>query len=107
MDIDSADLETSPTTVNPLHDKPSSPSSAYLESQKRSRESSSSVPDRNPVNHHVRPGLRTILTASILFGGGLLLVILGSVVFIDSERGGEVVTKSQGLDLLIIGAVSK
>ena len=107
MDADANfDLELSQPTNNPLH--AAKPSSAYLQSQKRARdESSPSNLDRNPVNHHVKPGWRTILSAAILFLGGLTLLILGTVVYVDSSKGGSVVSKDQGQDLLIVGAVSK
>lgn len=93
------DLELSAPVHNPLH-----PSSAYLESQKRARGTSTTPQDRNPVNHHVRPGLRTIASAVLLFFGGIVLLILGTVVFCDTSR---VASKDQGLDMLVIGAVSK
>ena len=107
MDIDTSDdLETSRTVINPLHSK--QPSSAYLESQKRALSASTlSSRDRNPVNSHVRPGIRTIASAVILFGGGLILLILGAIVFAGTKSTADAVTKEQGQDLLIIGAVSK
>lgn len=100
--IDSdVDVEFSQTVQNPLQPRTSS---AYRESLSRSREASISRPDSNPVNHHVRPGMRTILSAVLLFTGGVILLILGTVVFFDTST---VVSKDQGLDMLIIGAVSK
>lgn len=96
------DLENSRVVHNPL--QPNSPSPAYLESQKRSRDESLSNPDRNPVNHRVRPGLRTIASAFMLFVGGFILLIIGTVVFNDTSK---VVSHTQGLEMLVIGAVSK
>ena len=96
------DLENSSVVRNPL--QPNTPSSAYLESQKRSRDESQSNPDRNPVNHRVRPGIRTIASAFLLFVGGVILLIMGTVVFCDTSK---VVSKTQGLEILVIGAVSK
>lgn len=107
MDADAnLDLELSRPTINPLH--ANRPSSAYLESQKRARDESSSASlDRNPVNNHVKPGWRTIVSAVVLVVGGLTLLILGTIVYLDSSKGGDVVSKDQGQDLLIVGAVSK
>ena len=93
------DVEFSQTVQNPLQ-----PSSAYRESRSKSRDASSSRPDSTPVNHHVRPGIRTIASAILLFTGGIILIILGAIVFFDTST---VVSKDQGLDMLIIGAVSK
>jgi hypothetical protein len=96
------DVENSFVVQNPL--QPNTPSSAYLESQKRSRSESQSNPDRNPVNHRVRPGIRTIASAFMLFVGGIILLIMGTVVFCDTSK---VVSKTQGLEILVIGAISK
>ena len=94
-----ADVELSRPVHNPLQ-----PSSAYLQSQKRSRDVDSSTRDNNPVNHHVRPGLRTIASAIILFVGGIILLVIGSVIYSETST---IASKGQGLDILIIGAVSK
>ena len=93
------DLEISRPVHNPLQ-----PSAAYLESQKRARDETLSNPDRNPVNHRVRPGIRTIASAFMLFIGGVILLIMGTVVFCDTST---VVSKTQGLEILVIGAISK
>lgn len=95
------DLEISRVVHNPL--QPNTPSSAYLESQKRARDESLSNPDRNPVNHRVRPGLRTIASAFMLFVGGLILLIIGTAKFTNRNDN----TGSQGLEMLVIGSVSK
>jgi hypothetical protein len=52
----------------------------------------------------VRPGIRTIAAAVLLFFGGIILVISGAVVYSGTSR---LVSEGQGLDMLVIGAISK
>mmetsp|Transcript_26025 Transcript_26025/g.24871 ORF Transcript_26025/g.24871 Transcript_26025/m.24871 type:complete len:149 (-) Transcript_26025:120-566(-) len=94
IDTNQSDIETIEFVRTPLQ-----PSSAYLDSQKRANNGRVSASTRAII---VRPGFRTIAAAVLLFFGGIILVISGTVVYSDTSQ---LVSKGQGLDMLVIGAI--
>lgn len=94
---------------------PLQPSSAYMMSLRRAQEAERvrngidiSVANARPAGQ-VRPGWWTILIAVFLFVGGILIFSIGAAVYWNTSDFNSIqgITKGQGMDMVIVGSISK